>query len=387
MRIALIMKRYSLARGGGEYDLVRLSASLADRGHEVHLFVHDVEGDPDPRLAIHSVPMNRLWAPLKILSFARNAPHAVADSGISFDVIHAMTQTFPSDLYWNGGGLQVNWLRARYGESGLSRARWHPRHAANLWVEQQIFKRGNYRRVVALTQMERDQTVGAYGVPADRFHVIPNGIDPTRFHIGVREEWREAIRSDLGVRPDQKMLLLVGTDGRRKGLPELLAALGKLGQDFDGLLVVAGNDPPDRWKSDVDRNGLASRVRFHGREPRIEKLYAAADLTVMASLFEGYGNVVPEAMACGCPVMTTRAVGAADFVEDGRTGWVLETCRDTTLFTQRLRSALTDADLPAMGLAAAEHIRPYTWNWTVDRLEEVYQLIAEEKALQSPRPC
>lgn len=392
MRIALLMKRYSLHRGGGEYDLVRLSTSLSDRGHEVHLFVHDVEGEPDPRLTIHRVPMIRLWAPLKILSFARNAPREVERSGIRFDVIHAMTQAYPSDLFWNGGGLQINWLKTRYPNASLNRLRLNPRHAANLWVEKQVLKPGNYRYVVALTQMERDQIVGQYGVPEDRFVVIPNGIDPERLNPGVRERFREGMREELGLkdltppaplsrkeRGEQPLLVFAGTDGLRKGLPQLLKALAGMQPAFDGMLAIAGNDPPSRWEGLVSQLGLTGKVVFRGREPVIERLYAAADLVVLASLFDGYGNVIPEAMACGCAVLTTRHVGAADFVEHGRTGWVLEDCKDIPAYSRCLEEALNSADLGAMGQAAARAIRPYTWDWTVDRLEEVYRWIVEEK--------
>ncbi len=378
MRVAILMKRYSLQRGGGEYDLVRLSGSLADRGHEVHLFVHDVEGVPDPRLVLHRVPMTRVWSPLKILSFARNAPREVARSGVDFDVVHAMTQAYPSDLFWNGGGLQLNWLRARYGPTALKWAWLNPRHASNLHVERRIFQPGNYRRVVALSRMEQEQILDDYKVPAERFSVIPNGVNPERFHLGVRKE-REATRRDLGLAPDQRMVLFVGTDGLRKGLPQLLAALGRMEPAFSGLLVIAGNDPPARWEGEVARHRLVGKVRFHGREPRVERLYAAADLTVLASLFEGYGNVIPEAMACGCPVLSAHGVGAADFIDPEETGWILPDCRDIRNYAAVLSRALAGSDLAAIGRLAAERVAPFTWEWTVDRLEEVYRRIAVEK--------
>jgi UDP-glucose:(heptosyl)LPS alpha-1,3-glucosyltransferase len=391
MRIALLMKRYSLHRGGGEYDLVRLSTSLLERGHEVHLFVHAVEGEPDRRLHLHRVPMLGFWAPLKILSFAWNAPQVVKKTALAFDVIHAMTQTYPSDLYWNGGGLQINWLPARYGSSrfhsSCACARYqywlNPRHAANLWVERMIFKPGNYRYVVSLTHMETDQIVGTYRVPPERFRVIPNGIDLSRFHPGVKAQYRQTVRQELGLLPDQILLLFVGTDGIRKGLPQLLEALGSVRSLFNGVLVIAGNDPPSRWEGLVHHNQLTGKVHFLAHEARIERLYAAADVVVMASLFEGYGNVIPEAMACGCPVLTTRQVGAADFVEHGRTGWILDSCRDLEAYTTCLEAIFQKDDLAKMGAQAAEAIAPYTWEHTVDQLEEIYRLIAKESHLRA----
>jgi UDP-glucose:(heptosyl)LPS alpha-1,3-glucosyltransferase len=175
------------------------------------------------------------------------------------------------------------------------------------------------------------------------------------------------------------MILFVGTDGRRKGLPQLLAALADMPSPFKGLLVIAGNDPPSRWMPAVRESRLEGHVRFHGREARVERLYAAADLVVLASVFEGFGNVVPEAMACGCPVLTSRSVGAADFVDHGENGWIVESCNHHEAYSALLHDALQVADLEAMGRRAAEKVAPCTWDWSMDRLEEVYRLICEEK--------
>jgi UDP-glucose:(heptosyl)LPS alpha-1,3-glucosyltransferase len=379
MRVAILMKRYSLLRGGGEYDLVRLSRSLLDRGHEVHLFINDVEGEPDPRLHLHPVPMNRTWAPLKILSFAKNAPREVERSGLQFDVVHAMTQAYPSDLFWNGGGLQINWLPARYGKDALRWARFHPRHAANLSVEKKIFEPGNYRQIVCLSEMERNEITGYYGVPEDRFHVIPNGIDPERFNLSVRGRFRDSVRKNLNVEGDRKVLLFVGSDWIRKGVRQLLEALSKMRTPFDGLLVLAGNDPPSKWIPLVRQLGLEGKVRFHGREREVERLYAAADLLVLASVFDGYGNVIPEAMGCGCPILTAASVGAADFVEEGRTGWILRDVRNREEYAAILELALRNSDLEEMGKQAASKVAPFTWDWTVDRLVEVYERISADK--------
>lgn len=73
----------------------------------------------------------------------------------------------------------------------------------------------------------KDQILGDYKVPADRFHVIPNGIDPERFNPKTRQKYRTDSRRKLGVSDDQKLLLVVGSDGCRKGFAQLFQALGK----------------------------------------------------------------------------------------------------------------------------------------------------------------
>ena len=113
------------------------------------------------------------------------------------------------------------------------------------------------------------------GVPEERFHVIPNGIDPKRFNLAVRDKWREETRAGLGLGSEERMVLFAGTDGVRKGLSELLQALADTRNNFEGLLLIAGNDPPSRWRLLARELGIADKVRFHGHEPQVEKVVRA----------------------------------------------------------------------------------------------------------------
>lgn len=146
------------------------------------------------------------------------------------------------------------------------------------------------------------------GVPADKIHVVPYGVDARRFSPAPSH-------SSAG-RPLR--ILFVGEVGLRKGVPYLLEALGRL----DRKLVearLAGGVVLDR-----DRLGrYADRVQFLGPVPRSEMpdLFRWADVFVLPSVVEGSATVTYEALMSGLPVITTPNAGSV--VQDGKSGRIV----------------------------------------------------------------
>src|SRR5690606_34926878 len=97
------------------------------------------------------------------------------------------------------------------------------------------------------------------GVPAERLHVIPNGVDLERFHPARRAGEGAALRAALG--DPGPVWLLLGSGWRRKGLDTALAALAA---GAPGVLWVAGRDAPGPWRARAQALGLAGRVRWLG---------------------------------------------------------------------------------------------------------------------------
>ena len=149
--------------------------------------------------------------------------------------------------------------------------------------------------------------------------VIPNAIDLTAWwHDRVAGlAWRESLRA-LGITESTKVLLYAGRLHHKKGLdllPEVLAGL----TIKNWHLVLVGDDE--------DGAGAALENALRGEGSRLTRLpatdatglraaYAAADLFLLPSRHENFGNVVVEAMACGCPVIISDAVGVADQIQD-----------------------------------------------------------------------
>jgi glycosyltransferase involved in cell wall biosynthesis len=219
------------------------------------------------------------------------------------------------------------------------------------------------------------------GVPRDRFHVIPNGVDVERFC--VRD--RGAARRELGLAANGRLVVSVAYLKRTKGCDELVSALAALPDDVH--LVLVGEDPGRgtyrRHLQDLIRRlGLADRVTLAGRQPhdRIPLYLNAADVSVLASYREGCPNVVLESLACGTPVVATRVGAVPDLVTPGENG-VIVPPRDDPALADGLRDALA-AEWSREGVRAS--VRENTWDAVAARVLEVFRGVLGGRASDAP---
>jgi D-inositol-3-phosphate glycosyltransferase len=289
-------------------------------------------------------------------------------TGTSYDLIHSH--------YWLSGRLGLlfadRWnvpmvstfhtlaqLKNRVAESASEREQ-----AVRYEIERRTMAGSD--RIVALTQVDRQQMLRHYGTQAP-IVVIPGGVDLERF----KPQPKAAARARLGLDPHKKILLFVGRIQRLKGLAVLLGAFARL-SDVDAQLLIVGGRPGTSHESReiarlqhlAGKLGIAERTRFVGAvaHEELPAYYAAADVSVMPSSYESFGLVAVESLACGTPVVATRVGGLRAIVRDGETG-LLVPWRDAELFAERLRRVLTDGDLAGrLAGQARESVLEYGWD-------------------------
>ncbi len=197
-------------------------------------------------------------------------------------------------------------------------------------------------RVIAVSGRLCELAASA-GVPCERIRLIPNGVDSGIFH--PRDH--AACRRKHGLPANAKIILSVGTLIERKGhhrVVEAIAALAREGVSCH--LVIAGGPGREGHFEEAVANairdaGLNSVVRLEGHVPpeKLAELMCAADLLVLASVREGWPNVVHEAMACGLPVVATDVGAVPQMVPSTDYGLVVP-AGDTPALTNGLREAL-----------------------------------------------
>jgi D-inositol-3-phosphate glycosyltransferase len=240
-------------------------------------------------------------------------------------------------------------------------------------------------RIVAATAADRRQMLDHYRLPPGKISVVPGGVDLDRF----RPRDQATARQALGIR-GSKVLLFVGRIQRLKGIDVLLRAAARLVADEPALagelqVLIVGGRPPDhgaspeslelrRLRQLAARLGIADRVEFVGAvdQARLPLYYAAADATVIPSLYESFGLVAVESMACGTPVVAARVGGLASTVQDGHTGYLIP-WRDPALYAERLGALLTDPGLRRFlggnGPCAAAR---YDWAQVAEEIYGIY---------------
>ena len=201
----------------------------------------------------------------------------------------------------------------------------------------------------------------------EEYSIIPNGVDPERFHPDVDPL--------PGLADGRPTMLFVGRFYRRKGLPILLRALPRIAERVpDVRLLVVGDGPQAPWVKLLARRAPCE-VRFLGELPRTEipRAYRSADLFVAPSTgSESFGIVHLEAMAAGVPIVASDIEGYAEILDPGR---------EALLFPNRSAAGLADAavrvltdPLLARSMAAAgrEKASRYAWSRIARELESLF---------------
>ena len=183
--------------------------------------------------------------------------------------------------------------------------------------------------VCVSASLRRAYEEGGYA-PAAKLRVLAagssNGVDAARFEVtdSARERAR-AVRAQLGIPEDARVIGFVGRVVRDKGIGELLDAFERLKRSDAYLLVVGGDFAGDRVEPELAVRARAiPRVVSVGQVGDPAPYYAAMDLLAFPSLREGFPNVPLEAAASGIPVVGFRATGVVDAVDDGRTGQLVD---------------------------------------------------------------
>lgn len=233
--------------------------------------------------------------------------------------------------------------------------------------------------VLASSSVELDQLVELYGADAGRVEIIPPGVDHSLFSPGERAAARRA----LGIGGSEPLVLFVGRIQPLKAPGVALSAvasLDALGVQGARLLVVGGPSGAhgeaemEALRGAVQSAGMASRVRFDPPQPHelLPNYYRAADCCVVPSRSESFGLVALEAAACGIPVVASAVGGMTTIVEDGRTGYLVDS-GDVGTFAARLADVLAEPGRrAALGAAAAERARSYAWPVAAARLRRLY---------------
>lgn len=371
MKIAIVRKKYSLAAGGAERDTVLLARELSRMGHEVHLFANI--WDEDPGIRFHHVPMLRT-SPGKNLSFALYSHKRL--SKMKFDVIQSMDRIWYQDIFRVSDGINPVQLIQRYPNPFIRKIKSvGPRRLVLSYLEKRIFLRGGCRVILTISELIKNHIIEHYHVSPEKIVVIYNSVDTSRFNLGLRENYRTSVRKQHGVGESETVLLFISNNFKLKGLRVILEAMAMADKSY--RLFVIGNDNPDPYVRWAARNGMDKQLIFIGPLKEVEKYYGAADIFVLPTAYDAFGNVCLEAMACGLPVITTRTAGAAELIRDHENGYVLKN-RNPEELAGRLAALESESVRSKIGATNASEAARYTMEQHIAELIELYDKIRIE---------
>lgn len=316
LRIALIRRSYR-PDGGAEQIMSRTLDTLRAHGSlDISLICERWQGID----GIRHIAVRRQ-------GFGRVARHRHFVDQVStilrehqFDLVQSNERLPGCSLYRAGDGVHAQWLARRASVASSLQRRWlgiSRFHRYMVKSEADMFSHPALRRVICISQMVRDDILRHYPVDPGKLRVIINGIDLWRFSPASEPTQRQHLRSELGLTASP-LLLFVGSGFERKGLAQLLQAMHNGGEWH--LAVVGRDKHQARYLQLAERLGVEERVHFAGVVPDVTPYYRCADLLVHPCLYEPFGNVVLEAMACGLGVVTNQYCGAGELIEQNVNG-------------------------------------------------------------------
>jgi glycosyltransferase involved in cell wall biosynthesis len=238
-------------------------------------------------------------------------------------------------------------------------------------------------KVIATSEKERQELIDG-GVAPDTVLLRRNGLDLSEFQeLPERGRFRAKLRLNEGT----PLILFVGRLSFIKGLDLLVEAFARL--NGDAVLVLAGPDDDDGCEKRIWE--LVKELRLEGRVIRSAAVYGPdklqalvdADIFVLPSRYESFGNAAAEALACGTPVLVTNDCGIAPLVES-RAGLVVS-CNVESL-ADGMNELLNDQQLRLeLGRGAKEVAQSLSWDEPVETMERLYQQLTRvhEKLMAS----
>jgi len=233
-------------------------------------------------------------------------------------------------------------------------------------------------RLLVLTASHVERAVALLGVDPERCLPVPNGFDPALFHPRPRAP------------RDEVVLLYVGRFTAVKRVPLLIEAFARARPAFTrpARLVLVGGFPGE-WEGEHPRETIArlgvpdvTLAGWHTHDA-LPGLLTAADVVVLPSVREQFGQVLVEGMACGLPAIAVDAFGPAEIVRDGETGWLVPP-DDVAALAAALVAAVEDpAERARRGAAAREDaLGRFAWPALAARVAALYERVARATILR-----
>ena len=378
LRIAVLSRNFATTGGGAERYSIAVVEQLAPR-HDIHVFAQNIE-HVFPGVTYHNVAMplpRPRW--INQLYFAAATWWATRKG---FDVVHSHENT------WHGNVQTVHVLPVKHnlfaGKHGIGKAlRWlnvltSPRLLAYLWLERQRYALARKKRVVCASAPLKAVVQATFPAAAPMLDVVTPGVKTVPGRVSA--EVQGAARRSLGLPDAVPLLLFVGNDFVKKGLPALLEAMAQLATDTH-LAVVGKAESQLQMQRTAERLGLAQRVHFLGALTDMGLAYCSADMLVHPTLEDTYGMVVLEAMAHGLPAVVSDApyAGIARDLLDGRNALLLRDPTDIRELVAKIQRVQTDK-LLAVSLSAESvaFSRTHLWQQVASEYEALYRGIAKQ---------
>lgn len=298
--------------GGLQRDMLRMAEAAVRRGHRVTVFASSWEGEPPPGGVELRMLETTAWSNH---GRARQFESLFRRQSSGFDAAFVFNRMAGGDFYFTADNCLAVELPRKHSKWMLAL---HPRYRVFLEQERAVFDPDAKTRIFYIAPRQKTDFMTVYHTQEDRFIYLPPGMNEKCRRPADADRIRAEKRAELGLSDDRLMLILVGSDFRRKGGDRAVEALAALPEPLRSrcILYLVGRASDGGCAALAKRLGVAGQVVFTGGRTDVPALLLAADLMIHPARNEATGTVLVEGIAAGLPVLCTEECGFSNFVRD-----------------------------------------------------------------------
>lgn len=362
--------------GGLEQSFLNISKQALARGHRVDVFTGSWEGDIPAGLQVKILPCeawsNHALGKKYVAQLQKELARGRHDVIVGFNRMPGL------DVYYNADVSFV--VQARKKHSALYRLL--PRYRLFAAFERAVFEAAATTHILYISPRVKAEYQTEYCTPESRWHALPPGINKQRIEKALAAKASIATRNELGLGVDDTVLLMVGSDFKRKGVDRALHALAALSADIreKTALVVIGQGGSDTYKRLAQQLAVDARLRLLGPRPDVARFLATADMLLHPARSETAGNAIIEGLVAGLPVLATESCGFSFHVQAADAGLLIpDEPYQQEQFNALLRQAI-DSDQRPQWQTNARHYADTTDLYSRPvKTVEIIESIAERK--------
>ncbi len=302
--------------GGLQRDFLRIAEECQQRGYQIRVYTLLWQGPVPDGFELVIVPVTAVTNHSRYQRFsewvARHLQSDPVDAVIGFNKMPGLDVYYAADSCYEE---KAQTQRNRF-------YRLIPRYKHFSRFEKAVFEPTAETLILMISEVQKPIFLKYYHTPLARFHLLPPGIGRDRIAPADSSEIRAAMRSELELKDDDILLLMVGSGFITKGLDRILTGIAALpaGLRARVQLVAIGQDAPGAFKRLAGRLGIRKQVRILKGRDDIPRFLLGADLLVHPAYVENTGTVILEAIVAGLPVLATDVCGYAHYVSEAQVG-------------------------------------------------------------------
>ena len=335
MNLAFALYKY-FPYGGLQRDMLGIALACVESGASVTVYCSEWQGEQPDTIRVVILPVQGHSNHVRNRHFAQALQHALRESPV--DYVVGFNKMPGLDCYYAADTC----FKAKVMQERFPLVRFLPRYRQFLHDEAAVFSTPSTTRILAISDRSVDEYKQYYPGVRRRCLILPPGIALNRKAPRNAAAIRQAFRTEHFLLDDERVVLMIGSGFRTKGLDRAIHALAALPKTVLARtrLMVIGQDNPDAFIRQARALGVQDRITFFAGRDDIPAFLQGADVLIHPAYRENTGTVLLEAAVAGLPVLTTEVCGYSHYIRDNNCGVVITEPFEQERLNQQLATML-----------------------------------------------